>query len=110
MTKTRFEDRFNGRLEKLKTIYTKFYRKHTDVDAYFDQLVHVMRVAYKERSAVLIAEDDSNPRWYMSNKLVGMMLYTDLFAGDLDGVAGKIPYLKDPVSYTHLTLPTIYSV
>lgn len=38
----------------------------------------------KERSADLIAEDESDPRWYMSNKLVGMMLYTDLFAGDPD--------------------------
>lgn len=61
-----------------------------------------MRVAYNDRSDVLIAEDESDPRWYMSNKLVGMMLYTDLFAGDLDGVADKIPYLKDlGITYLH---------
>jgi len=102
MTKTGFEDRLNGRLEKLKTIYAKFYGKHAGADAHFDQLIHVMRIAYNERSAVLIAEDKADPRWYMSNKLVGMMLYTDLFAGDLDGVAGKIPYLKDMgITYLH---------
>ena len=41
--------------------------------------------------------------WYLSEKTVGMMLYVDLFAGNLRGLIEKIPYLKDlGVNYVHL--------
>ena len=41
--------------------------------------------------------------WYLSEKTVGMMLYVDLFAGNLSGLIEKIPYLKDlGVNYVHL--------
>ena len=43
-----------------------------------------------------------------------VLLMTDQLRGDCMGCAGhpdvKTPYLDTPVSYTHLTLPTIYSV
>ena len=48
------------------------------------------------------AANESVP-WYLSEKTVGMMLYVDLFAGNLPGLIEKIPYLKDlGVNYVHL--------
>lgn len=102
MTKASFEDRLHGRIDKLKWLYTDFYRKQNRVDDWFDRLLAVMRAAYESRPDELIAEDQQDPRWYMSNKLVGMMLYTDLFAGNLSGVQDKIYYLKDlGINYLH---------
>jgi amylosucrase len=103
MTKASFEERLHGRLDKLKKHYTDFYGIYTQEAAvWFDQLLDVMRSAYEWRGDELIAEDHQNSRWYMSNKLVGMMLYTDLFAGDLNGVVEKIPYLKElGITYLH---------
>ena len=49
-----------------------------------------------------VASADENP-WYLSGKAVGIMLYVDLFAGNLRNLAGKIPYLKElGVNYVHL--------
>ena len=30
-------------------------------------------------------ERAKNPQWYKGNRMVGMMMYTDAFAGDLKG-------------------------
>ena len=41
--------------------------------------------------------------WYLNQKTIGMMLYVDLFAGNLRALIEKIPYLKDlGVNYVHL--------
>ncbi|WP_116132137.1 alpha-amylase family glycosyl hydrolase [Tropicimonas sp. IMCC34043] len=41
--------------------------------------------------------------WYLSERAVGMAVYVDLFAGDLDGLIEKIPYLEQlGISYLHL--------
>lgn len=102
MIPTSFEDRLHGRLEKLQWLYTDFYRKQTRVDESFNRLLTVMQASFAARPAALLAEDQQDPSWYMSNKLVGMMLYTDLFAGNLTGVMDKIPYFKDlGITYVH---------
>ena len=42
-------------------------------------------------------------RWYLQQTAVGMMLYVDLFAGDLRGLIARIPYLRElGVTYVHL--------
>jgi amylosucrase len=41
--------------------------------------------------------------WFQSPQHVGIMLYVDLFAGNLNGVIKKIPYFKElGVTYVHL--------
>ena len=50
-------------------------------------------------------ETDANAAvpWYLNQKTIGMMLYVDLFAGNLRALIEKIPYLKDlGVNYVHL--------
>jgi amylosucrase/maltose alpha-D-glucosyltransferase/alpha-amylase len=59
-----------------------------------------------DRPADLKALDalrESDPHWYLSQRLVGATGYVDLFAGDLAGLRERIPYLLElGVSYLHL--------
>lgn len=51
----------------------------------------------------LDAEREKDPLWFQSEKMLAAMLYVDLFAGNLQGVRGKIPYLKElGITYLHL--------
>jgi amylosucrase len=46
---------------------------------------------------------ETDPYWYQSNRMVGAMCYVDLFAGDLQGLSARIPYLSElGVTYLHL--------
>jgi hypothetical protein len=37
---------------------------------------------------------EGDPRWFQSNKMLGGVIHVDLFAGNLEGARGKIPYVK----------------
>lgn len=85
--------------ERLLELYQSLY-PHQD-DAYA-RLLATLENARQQRSDALKAADEGDAGWYMSNKLVGMMLYTDLFAGNLEQVAQKIPYFKElGITYLH---------
>lgn len=78
----------------------------------YDRIDDVLRLfaalmaGHAERSEDLRALDTartSEDDWYQRPDLVGISLYVDLFAGTLDGVREKIPYLKElGVTYVHL--------
>lgn len=67
----------------------------------------MLHKSYAARKESLRAHGEKrleNPDWYRSNRLLGMMLYVDAFAGTLRGVRGKLPYLQEcGVNYLHLT-------
>jgi amylosucrase len=51
----------------------------------------------------LDAQRGADPHWYQSHRMVGAMCYVDLFAGDLNGLAQRIPYLTElGITYLHL--------
>ncbi len=58
------------------------------------------------RSAELKALDamrEADPDWYLSHRMVGAMCYVDLFAGDIEGLRKRIPYLSElGITYLHL--------
>jgi len=59
-----------------------------------------------ERSEPLRALDEqraADPQWYASEKMVGIVLYVDLFSHNLEGLRENIPYFeKLGVTYLHL--------
>lgn len=97
---------FNIRLikhyEELKTLYLELY-ENTEM---FEQLCLQMQDYSRCRCAALKQRDvqaETQPNWYKSHKLLGMMLYIDNFAGTLQGVVGKLDYLQSAnVNYLHL--------
>jgi amylosucrase len=70
-----------------------------------DTITRVGR-AYAQRPHELQLLDEKRllqPDWYQKPTMLGYVAYTDRFAGDLNGVAGKIEYLNElGVTYLHL--------
>ncbi len=66
----------------------------------------LFRSAWFERPADLRALDGSReaaPLWFQSHKMLGGVIYVDLFANDLEGVRAKIPYFQElGLTYLHL--------
>jgi amylosucrase len=61
---------------------------------------------FAERRDVLRDRDNERllqPDWYQLPNMIGYAMYTDRFAGDLNGVAKKIDYLNElGINYLHL--------
>ncbi len=74
------------------------------------QALHALETAMEEASAArpqdlreLDAQREENPDWYRQGTMFGMTMYTDLFAGNLQGMIKRLPYLKEQeITYLHL--------
>lgn len=83
----------------------ELYGARWDFYKILSRLEAIMRKASDSRPAYLREQDEdrSSRPWYLNQETVGMMLYVDLFAGNLRGLVDKIPYLKGlGVNYVHL--------
>ncbi len=98
-----FSQRMEDRYEELKALYCDLY--HNDMGA-FDYFCRMLERSFNSRKAslhLLDAERLAEPGWFRSNKLMGMMLYVNAFAGNLNGVQKKLGYLEEcGVNYLHL--------
>lgn len=97
-----YTKRFDERYDELKWLYCELYNNNMEA---FDWLCDSLYGYYQERKADLKKLDRSrvkNPDWYKQNDLLGMMMYTNAFAGTLKGVKEKLPYVKScGVNYLH---------
>ncbi len=97
-----YTKRFDERYDELKWLYCELYNNNMEA---FDWLCDSLYGYYQERNADLKKLDRSrvkNPDWYKQNDLLGMMMYTNAFAGTLKGVKDKLPYVKScGVNYLH---------
>ena len=98
-----FSERLTQRYAEMKQLYCELY--HNDMAA-FDYFCGMLERSYNSRKTslrLLDAERLSNPEWFRSNQLLGMMLYVNAFAGNLKGVRRKLPYLEEcGINYLHL--------
>ena len=98
-----FVSRLNAHYDELKWLYCELYNNDMMAFHYF---VDMLRRCFEGRKQALRQQDQrrlENPDWYRSNRMLGMMLYVDNFAGNLRGVREKLPYLKEcGVNYLHL--------
>ena len=97
-----FEKRLADNIDELKWLYMELYNN----EAAFDYFVDMLRRNYMDRKDSLRNTDirrESTPGWYHSGDMLGMMLYTECFGGDLNGVREKLPYLREcGINYLHL--------
>ena len=99
-------DAFDERLKKygdeMKWLYMELYN---DEHAY-EYFVSMLRKMYDARSEILKEWDEARtvvPDWYKGNDILGMMLYTQNFGGNLKGVRKHLDYLqRTGVNYVHL--------
>lgn len=77
-----------------------------ELDALLERLLRVVVEGFAARPRELRALDyrrEVNPEWYLSERQVGYVCYTDRFAGSLDKVADRLDYLGElGVTYLHL--------
>ncbi len=106
--KTVFDVRLASRFEELKGLYMELYHDEQS----FDYFVGMLRKCWGERKKPLRDQDarrEADPHWYRRRELLGMMLYVDAFAGNLEGVKNKLKYIKEcGVNYLHL-MPLLQS-
>lgn len=108
-----WEPEFTKRLEKhydeLKWLYAELYNNDQQAFAYF---VDMLYSYYSQRSEVLKQWDQMReevPEWYKGNEMLGMLMYTNCFAGTLQGVREHLDYLQEcGLNYVHL-MPLLQS-
>ncbi len=97
-----YKKRFSKHIDELKWLYMELY----DDEESFKQLCSRMETFYRERDSLLKKSDasrEADPSWYKRNDLLGMMLYIEQFAGNINGVRSRLDYFsKCNVNYIHL--------
>ncbi|MGI8649733.1 MAG: alpha-amylase family protein [Rubrobacter sp.] len=82
------------------------YGEHSDFEGFVVCLAGLLARNYAARSEELKLLDLTrmvDPGWFQSEKTIGYVCYTDLFAGDLRRLPRRLPYLEElGVTYLHL--------
>ena len=89
-----FQHRLKKHHDELRWLYMELYQN----DDMIAELCSQMYEYYNCRSKKLKERDvkrEKEPDWYHGKDMLGMMLYTDNFAGNMKGVKEEIPYLKE---------------
>ena len=92
---TVFKRRLGRHYDELKWLYCELYEGGIGK---FEELCTRMEKRSRERSAGLKRLDkrrEERPDWYKGNDMVGMMMYTDAFAGTLKGVKERLDYVEE---------------
>jgi glycosidase len=98
-----YQRRLQKNIEELQRTYFSLYKPFGANQEDFDSLLEMMKLRFEERSPALHKLDKRPKKWYMSKKMIGYMVYTDLFADNLNKLKTKIPYLKElGITYVHL--------
>lgn len=93
----------------LKQSYQELYGKGRVSEQRFHELLEIMKKAKAERPEWLREQDAEGNIWYLSEKMAGIMLYTDHFCGDLYGMEEKLDYLSElGITYVHF-MPLLQS-
>ncbi len=101
-----FVHRLDTYFPALFQLYFDLYNTHYDFFFHLEDLLTSLARACFARSTELRKLDlarEANPLWFQSNKMLGGVIYADLFEGNLEGVRAKIPYFKElGLTYLHL--------
>ncbi|HWI30613.1 MAG TPA: amylosucrase [Microbacterium sp.] len=105
-----FDDAFTRRFaQHFPTLHPLFAALYGHRDDGLEQLAAVVAEAaasWNSRPDTLKAHDDereSNPDWFLSNRMLGGVCYVDRFAGSLAGIRDSIPYFQElGLTYLHL--------
>lgn len=89
-------------MKDLREYYRELYGDNDITNYRYGQLEDIIAKAKKERPAALKKADKGGGGWYISEKMVGIMLYVDKFSHDLYEFEKRIDYLAElGVTYVH---------
>ncbi len=106
-------EEWQGYVERVKIhfprLFQLLYQLYSDRYDFFYHLESILAISTKmwlARPDDLKALDvmrQADPHWYQSHRMVGAMCYVDLFAGNLQEIRDRIPYLTElGITYLHL--------
>lgn len=85
-----------------KQSYYDIYGENENTDLRYNQLLDIIKKAKTDRPSWLVEQDKLGNDWYLSEKMVGMMLYVDRFCNDLYEMEKKIDYFVElGITYVH---------
>ena len=93
-----FYTRLGANFFAIHSLFHRLYGQREDFQVQLVRLVGTLARRYIERSIALRESDlerEENFTWFLSQKWVGMALYCDRFADDLNGLRAKLPYLQE---------------
>ncbi|MBR0382863.1 MAG: alpha-amylase family protein [Eubacterium sp.] len=98
-----FLRRFEQHYDELKWLYGEMYDNDEEAFNYFCTMLYQ---CFEERKPVLKKQDEArekDPFWYRDKEMLGMQMYTNAFAGTLQGIRKHLDYLQEcKVNYVHL--------
>ncbi|NNJ11486.1 DUF3459 domain-containing protein [Chloroflexales bacterium ZM16-3] len=101
-----FEARLTREWDRLFGLLIQLYGTEYDFFYHLEQILVLAARSWFARPQSLRDLDDrreADPEWFHSQRMIGVVLYIDLFAGNLDGLREHLPYLKRlGVTYLHL--------
>jgi len=93
-----FYTRLGANFYAIHSLFHLLYGKRDDFERQMVRLVEVMAINYLKRDKALKKLDierERNHNWFLSQEWVGMALYSDGFAGNLQGMRGRLSYLQE---------------
>ena len=93
-----FLTRLGANFYAIHSLFHILYGKRDDFEMWMTQLVKIMAKRSLERGEVMQQKDrerEENHEWFLSQELVGMALYANGFAGDLNGLRSHLSYLSE---------------
>ena len=108
MKKTRdweqeFAQRFARYEDELRWLYNELYSGYDGAYDYFTGMLYRMWEQRPEELKKIDRAREAFPDWYKGHTLVGMLMYVNAFAGNLQGVKDRLDYVEDcGVNYLHL--------
>lgn len=93
-----FYTRLGANFYGIYSLFHHLYGRRDDFDQQMLRLVEVMAAKYIERSSALKASDvvrENEHNWFLSQEWVGMALYSDGFAGNLQGLKQRLSYFQE---------------
>jgi amylosucrase len=93
-----FYTRLGANFYAIHSLFQQLYGQRRDFKAQMVSLTQRLARAYAERPAPLRQLDmarEEDHTWFLSQEWVGMALYCDGFAGSLQGLTQRLPYLQE---------------
>lgn len=101
-----FYARLMANATAMRILYRELYEDHPLFEQGFEQLIHVIAEAARNRPAFLKRKDElkaQKEHWFLSNEIAGMSLYVDRFCGNLTQLGNKLEYFERlGVNFLHL--------
>ena len=93
-----FYTRLGANFYGIYSLFHHLYANRDDFEQQMVRLVEVMAAQYIKRGSDLKTLDvkrENDHNWFLSQEWVGMALYSDGFAGNLQGLKGRLSYLQE---------------